>query len=168
MKTFPSEFERLVNGKVARSYLLQKDNIARTLAEIWGSEELLAEWFGKDMKHFNEFQKELEKLLPCEREKRIIQVYAWIQFLKLRVDLLEFGVGHYSSLGGYLAGSFALLAVVGAITSSTRSALTVAACAAVVAMLFAAVRAMIERRRAWYRYLITYLESIKEGDKSAG
>ena len=169
MNSLPSELERLINGREARSYLVQQENIGRLSAEIWGSEERLAEWFGRDMKHFKKFRTHLEEHLPEEQKARLERVSVWIEFLKLRVDLLDFGVGHYTNLGSYIAASFALLGVVLTMNViSNRWVVVVLACAAITAMLFAAVRAMIERRKVWYRYLITHLESVKEAAKNPG
>ncbi len=156
----PSNFEKLLSSEEARSYFEKRNTFRRLRIELSMNDEKLFALLGGDMIHFDAARKRIQDALCEDSSGQNVRAAYWISFLKPRLELLEYQANYFSSFAAYMAGACAFLALVVLPLGAFASA-GVAGAGGVSAMVFSGVRGTIDRRRAWYKYLVAHLEAIK-------
>lgn len=129
--------------------------------EVSGPHEAFAELIGEDMLHFNELRIEIRKALASGHESAQAKAVYWKSFLKPRIETLEYQSSIRSSLAAYTSAAMALLALALNAFGNPFVAGGAAATGFLLAMYISLKRVLIDRRRAWYKYLVAHLEAIE-------
>ncbi len=162
MNSTPSKFESLLAEDSARKYMVKRFSRRRLSIEVAGSNEAFTALIGDDMIHFNDLRVEIRKALAGEHESAQKKSIYWISFLKPRIETLEYQAAMRASFAAYLSASMALLALgLNTFFGSPVAAGCAAATGFLLAMYLSLRRALIDRRRSWYKYLVAHLEAIK-------
>ena len=161
MNSTPSKFEALLAEEPARKYMVKRFSRRNLSIEVAGPHAEFIELIGEDMIHFNALRAEIRKSLAGEHESAQAKAVYWISFLKPRIEALEYQASIRSSLAAYLSASLALLALGLNTFGSPLAAGGSAATGFLLAMYISLRRVLIDRRRAWYKYLVAHLEAIK-------
>jgi methionine synthase II (cobalamin-independent) len=161
MSNTPSKFESLLAEDAARKYMAKRFSRRKLAIEVTGPSTAFTALIGEDMIHFNELRVEIRKALADEHESAQAKAIYWISFLKPRIEALEYQSAIRSSFAAYLSAATALLALGLNAFGSPVAAGTAAATGLLLAMYSSLRRVLIDRRRAWYKYLVAHLEAIK-------
>ena len=161
MNSIPSKFEALLAEEHARKYMVKRFSRRKLSIEVTGPNAAFIALIGEDMIHFNELRVEIRKALADELESVTARAVYWISFLKPRIEALEYQAAIRSGLAAYISAGMALLALGLNTLASPVAAGGAAAAGFLVAMYISLRRVLIDRRRAWYKYLVAHLEAIK-------
>ncbi|RYF83623.1 MAG: hypothetical protein EOO29_02705 [Comamonadaceae bacterium] len=161
MNNTPSKFEALLAEEPARKYMLKRFSRRNLSIEVSGPQAALIALIGEDMIHFNDLRVEIRKALAGDRESAQAKANYWISFLKPRIETLEYQAAIRSSFAAYLSATMALSALALNAFVDPLAAGVAAAVGFMFAMYMSARRSLIDRRRAWYKYLIAHLEAIR-------
>jgi len=161
MNITPSKFESLLAEEPARKYMARRFSRRNLSIEVTGPNTAFVALIGEDMVHFNELRVEIRKALADEHGAVPAKASYWISFLKPRIETLEYQSAIRSSLAAYLSAAMALLALGLNAFGNPVAAGSAAATGFLFAMYISLRRVLIDRRRAWYKYLVAHLEAIK-------
>lgn len=159
----PGNFERLLSEAEARKYISQHATLRRVLIEIGINK---AKQFGlnsADMRHYEAVRTRIQAALSEHADERNASAANWISFLKPRVEMLEYSANYYSNSAAYIAGATVLIAFVVALFFGARAGATMAGLGGVFAIGHSMIKICIDRRRAWYNYILAHLEAIRAG-----
>ena len=166
MSTIPSKFELFLSEKSAREYMVKRFSRRNLWIEVSGSPAAFTALIGGDMVHFNQLRAEIRKALAGAEDGSVHKgAVDWIAFLKPRIDILEYQTAIRAAFTAYMAAVVAIFALVSSALQAPAFVVAVVASAAFLSLAWAAwsslARSMIDRRRAWYKYLTAHLEAIK-------
>lgn len=161
MYNTPSKFELILEEETARKYMVKRFSRRNLWIEVSGPSEAFTALIGHDMVHFNELRSLIRKALANEHGSAREKAEYWASFLKPRIETLE-----YQSVlrAGFAAYSTAAMAFVALMLNAFDLPLAAGAAAGVGAlfgMYVSLQRLTIDRRRAWYKYVVAHLEAIK-------
>jgi hypothetical protein len=161
MNSTPSKFEALLAEEPARKYMVKRFSRRNLAIEVSGPHSAFTRLIGEDMIHFNELRIEIRRALTNEHESAQARAAYWISFLRPRIEMLEYQAAIRASLAAYLSAALALLALGLNTLGDPLAAGGAAATGFLLAMYISIRRTLIDRRRAWYKYLVAHLEAIK-------
>lgn len=156
----PAKFEEFLSASAARKYMGEITSLERLFAEVRPGATELASLFGEDMARFANLRASIEACMFGGRGEKIAQASVWIAFLKARIELLDFHTSFYGNLAAYIAGAVAFWVALEKLTQLPNG-IAFVVLGAVAAMGFAGFRANIDRRKAWYKFLVAHLEVIR-------
>jgi hypothetical protein len=156
----PSKFEEFLSAKVARKHMSELSSFKRLYAEVRPDPKEITSLFGEDMGRFQRLRTSIRECMLGGPAEKLAEATTWIAFLKARIELLDFHTSFYGNFAAYLGGAVALWVTLEKFFKFSND-IIFALLGAVAAMGFAGFRATIDRRKAWYKFLVAHLEVIR-------
>lgn len=155
----PSNFELLLSYSEAKKYMRKRFPFGWIRSEVAGTGEPFFRQLGSDMKHFHEMRARIRKSLSETESAQAAAALNWSSFLKPRVEILDFWLNFLTALGAIASAGFALLAFQE--QAQNHSPIFYGCVAAVIAAIVVVFNFELNRRKSWYKYLISHLDAIK-------
>jgi hypothetical protein len=156
----PSKFEEFLTASAVRKYMSELSGARKIYAEIRARTDETTKLFGEDMARFHSLRMAILACMLGGPTEKLAQTITWIAFLKARAELLDFHLSYSRFLAAYSTGGVAIW-----ITLNSFNGLSVGAIGALLSALVAVGAAIfciiIERRKAWYKFLLAQLEAIR-------
>lgn len=154
-----SNFESLLGSSESKKYMLKRFPFAWMRIEVVGSGDLFTSQLGKDMKHYQEMRELVRRCLSEIEGDQASAASTWSSFLKPRVEIIDFWLTFLSALGAITSAGLALLALQA--QSRNESPYLFGGTAALLTLIVVTYNFELNRRKSWYKYLITHLDAIK-------
>lgn len=159
------KFERILTTKFAKSYNLTKNGVKWIWTETVDNEANFSTQLGKDMVRFNDLRQEIGKSLSNDPTNRPAAAGHWASFLKPRIERLDYWVSLLNTLASVVVAAFGVMSIVWAPPDKNLD-YGVAVLGGFVGIIFGVVRFDVEKRKLWYKYVLSHLEAIKADLKS--
>lgn len=149
------EFERFLTRDAALSYNIKRFSVRWIIVEAMGGKEALSVQMTTDMLHSDRLQNAVAQSLAVNRLGRPEVAKRWAAFLKMRVEVLEYWSSFVGAIGALLVGGGGIIAIVNgwpwfAAVGAAIGGVAVGVC-----------KFEIDRKKLWYRFLVTSLSEIK-------
>lgn len=149
----PSEFEKLLTRQASLQYNIKTFDVAWLHIEAVGDEKKLSAQLGRDMLHFEALRKAVAEALSPDPDQRSAIAQKWRVFLKPRVEVLEYWSSLVVAIG-------ALMVAGGTFIAATNNWPLFAVAGTFHGAVAAAIKFEVDRKKLWYKYLISHLEAI--------
>lgn len=154
----PSKFELLLSADAARRYMPVRFSVVRALVEATCTSDKLAKIMGEDMIHFSKLRTEIRDALASESDQQRSAATRWKCFLRPRIEMLDSWSGAFGTFTSF----FAAVLGVGAIAMKPLGLdYWYLIAAGIGTILLSFLRFLLERQKAWYKYLVAHLEAIE-------
>ena len=161
MNNTPSKFELILEEETARKYMVKRFSRRNLWIEVSGPSDAFTALIGKDMMHFNELRALIRNALTDENGSAREKAEYWSSFLKPRIETLEYQSVLRARFAAYSAAAMAFIALMLNAFELPVGAGIAAAVGALAGMYLSLRRLEIDRRRAWYKYVVAHLDAIK-------
>jgi hypothetical protein len=128
--------------------------------ETRGKVSQLTEQFDKDRIHFSLFRRDISEALASSRSDNLIGLDEWIFFLKPRIERLEYWSALLNINLVLFITACGLLSITFA-TIGPEVPTVVAGIGGVISIIGGVYRFDIEKKKLWYKYVVSHLEAIK-------
>lgn len=160
-----NKFERILTPKFANIYNLTKNDWKWLRTETVDNEANFSTQLGKDMVRFDELRKEIGKSLSNDPASRPAAAGHWTSFLKPRIERLDYWVSLLNTFASVVVAAFGVMSIVWAPPDKNLD-YGVAVLGGFVGISFGVVRFNVEKRKLWYKYVLSHLEAIKADQSS--
>ncbi|NWL79566.1 hypothetical protein DM872_22200 [Pseudomonas taiwanensis] len=149
--------EDFLNRKVADAYSIKNHSLFRVLLEIYAGGKRLKCLYDSEIMRISDFRQDLASALATNQESQARIAGSWISFLKPRIDFLEYWSWLFGALATVLAALVTMMNLAG------QSSLVGNTVMAVLALIFAMIKFSVDKKRYWYKYIVSHLDAIKVG-----
>jgi len=153
-----NKFEDLLTGAVAHQYNSKRFSLGWLHTEVRANASGLSSQLDADMVHLETLRKAIGDALAKAPEEQPTTAAKWATFLKPRIETLDYWASLIAAIGALLVGGCALLAVLDNYDKGHSQVFLVMG--ATLGLLAGIARFEIDRRKLWYKYLVTHLDAI--------
>lgn len=153
------KIEHYLNGDERDKYSIKNYGFVRIIKEVYGNAEDLKKIYDQEIPRIESFRADLASSLTSDKSKQPDVAVKWIDFLKPRIDVLDFWSTFFTSLVGIMAAAATLFTVIGLAVDGEKPLLELGVFA-LVTTIFVALKFSVDKKKHWYKYLSGHLESI--------
>lgn len=154
------KIDHFLTKEYANKYNEQRYGIKWLFTETFGVERDLSLQIDRDILHYNEFRQEISAALSEQTEALTDVTERWIYLLKPRVERLDFWANLWGTLNTVLVAALGAFAIVWIDPEQSVPSRWWAAAALAASFLLGLFRFDIDRKKLWYKYILSHLEAI--------
>ena len=151
-------FEQLLTSEASKKYTVARAGFPWIFIEVRGSGEKFAKQLAADMVHFEELRAAIARALSTATASQEALAVRWASFLKPRIETLDYWSSLTSAMGALLVAACVLLSFVGSSAKSIDYSYVMLG--TVLGAIAGICKFEIDRRRLWYKYLVSHLDAI--------
>ena len=154
------QFETLLTTEAFERYTVARVAFRWIFVEVRGKGDRFARQLSNDMVHFEELRSAIAASLSSSKAEQSAYATKWSTFLKPRIETLDYWASLTGALG---AAAVSLFVVVALLAGSGKSVdYQFILLGTMVGVLAGILKFEIDRRRLWYKYLVSHLEAMRE------
>jgi hypothetical protein len=155
------KIEYYLNGKVRDEHSIKHYGFTKTLKELYGNSTDLKKIYVSEIPRVEKFRSELADSLTPNKEKQSEVAVKWVDFLKPRIDVLEFWSTLFTSFVGIMAAGATIFTVIGLAVNGEKPALEIGTFA-ILTTIFVVLKFSVDKKKLWYKYISSHLDVISK------
>jgi|TARA_A100001518_G_C1225722_1_gene74124 hypothetical protein len=147
----------LLSHNVSHEYSVKHYGIVRVIRETFASPEQLGKILEEEQARMKKFREDLASAISPSVRDQALKARVLINFLKIRMNRLEFWSGFLTALTAISGVALAVQGLSAGVSKDWVLSLTLLT----LTLLFACLKWRFEKHKYWYGYLIAHAESIE-------